>query len=206
MARKVVPEKVKEAKENIIEAAFDVISTEGLSQFTLSKVAAKANITKANIYWYFDSKEELLNDMALTLKNIFIYQIQSIYQQPISAKEKIRLIIEGVNSNDISHNCFLILKIFFEVKSSDSSVENIIRNGYKEYLDIVNLIFTDAIKGCELKSDIPPYDLAKFFISSLDACIIQKEIYGYSNYDLQILSYLFTNNFINEIKGDSDDK
>lgn len=206
MARKVVPEKVKEAKENIIAAAFDVISTEGLSQFTLSKVAAKANITKANIYWYFDSKEELLNDMALTLKNIFIYQIQSIYQQPISAKEKIRLIIEGVNSSDISHNCFLILKIFFEVKSSDSSVENIIRNGYKEYLDIVNLIFTDAIKGCELKHDIPPYDLAKFFISSLDACIIQKEIYGYSNYDLQILSYLFTNNFINEIKGDSDDK
>lgn len=202
MARKVIPEKVNEAKQRIITSAFDVLSTEGLSQFTLSKVAAKANITKANIYWYFNSKEELLNEMALTLKNIFIFQIQNIYQQPISSKEKIKLLIEEVNSSNISHNCFLVLKIFFEIKSSNRSIESIIRNGYKEYSDIVSLIFTDAIKYCELKSNISPCDLARFLIATLDACIIQKEIFGDNNNNLQILSYLFVNNFLNEIKED----
>lgn len=184
MGRKAIPEKVEEAKQNILSAAFDIVYTEGLSQFSLSKVAAKADITKAGIYWYFESKEALLNDMALTLKNTFITPVQSILQQPNSAKQKIKLIIDTVNDKEVSKNCSLIIKIFLEVKSSNSIIENTIKEGYIEYLAIVTSIFEDAIKCNELETDMLPCDLAKVFITALDAYIIQKEIFGDGNIDI----------------------
>lgn len=189
MGRKVIPEKVEEAKHNILSAAFDIIYTEGLSQFSLSKVAARADITKAGIYWYFESKEDLINDMALTLKNTFISPAQSILQQPVCAMEKIKMILDTVDDKEVSKNCSLIIKIFLEVKSSNSLIENTIKEGYMEYLGIVTSIFEDAIKCKELETDMLPCDLAKVFITSLDAYIIQKEIFGDGNID--ILYHMF---------------
>ena len=50
----------EERKEQIRKVALELIAQEGFSNITISKIAAKAKISKGLMYNYFDSKEELI--------------------------------------------------------------------------------------------------------------------------------------------------
>lgn len=47
----------------IIKSAIDVISEEGIQNYSLAKVAKKAGMTKAAIFYYFKNKEELTKSL-----------------------------------------------------------------------------------------------------------------------------------------------
>jgi AcrR family transcriptional regulator len=178
MARKIVPAKVDEAKEKIISASIDLIISEGFSKFTLSNVAAKVGITKAAIYWYFPSKEEILNVMASSLRTTFIDSAKRIAEQPISPKQKIEALILSLEKSATHKKCFLLIKVFLELYSTDNGIKNIIQKGYKEYLEIIRSIFVEAMENNELRTTISEATLAKLFCAALDGCVIQDELMG----------------------------
>jgi len=191
MARKVVPEKVEEAKENIISATMDLIIKDGFSKLTLSNVAKKAGITKAAIYWYFSSKEELINVMALSLRTTFIDSAKQIALQPIPPKQKIEAIFNAAASNEISKKCLLLIKVFLELYSTDDEIKKIIQEGYREYIGIIQDIFNEAISVGEINAEIPGTTLSKIFIAALDGCTIHNEMFGSEWIDFREVWNLF---------------
>ncbi|MBP2097715.1 TetR/AcrR family transcriptional regulator C-terminal domain-containing protein [Enterococcus rivorum] len=55
----------KLSKEKIVQAAFDLLKeTPELSTLSMRKVATKLSVQAPAIYWYFDSKQALLQQMA----------------------------------------------------------------------------------------------------------------------------------------------
>ncbi len=56
---KVVPEYREEAKNKILEAAFQEFSEKGFHQTTMEDVAKRVGVSKGALYLYFNSKEEL---------------------------------------------------------------------------------------------------------------------------------------------------
>lgn len=52
------------ARENIIEAAFDVLDEAGIEGVTLRKVACALGIRAPSLYWHFKSKQALVDAMA----------------------------------------------------------------------------------------------------------------------------------------------
>lgn len=191
MARRAIPKKVEEAKQRIITAAFDIAAAEGLSQFTLSKVAAKAGITKAGIYWYFESKEALLNEMALVLREAFAGPARGALQGQLSAKERMEFLVNALSCEDRLRDCTLILKIYFEAKENYPFIKSVIQDGYREFLAIVTAVFEEGIKNGELKTGMGADCLARFFVASLDACVIQGEMLGNEGHDLRTFCSLF---------------
>jgi len=178
MPRKIIPEKVEEAKGKIIYAALDVIIEDGLSKFTLTKVANKAGITKAAIYWYFTSKEDLLNYMASSFRESFIESGKQVAAQPISLERKIEGIILSLENDDTQKKCFLPIKVFVELYSSDHEIKNTIKEIYTEYIGILQGIFEKALDKGEIKTSITALSLAKILMALLDGCTIQDEISG----------------------------
>lgn len=51
----------KEMKELILQAASDIIGTEGIEQLSIRKIARKIEYSPSIIYHYFKDKEEILN-------------------------------------------------------------------------------------------------------------------------------------------------
>ena len=51
-------------RRSILEAARAQLLDGGIAEFEISKVAARADVSKASVYYYFESKEELISDMA----------------------------------------------------------------------------------------------------------------------------------------------
>ncbi len=57
------PEEVQLVKEEILEAASDLICTEGFDAFSMRKLGDRLGMTAANIYNYYASKNELYLDI-----------------------------------------------------------------------------------------------------------------------------------------------
>ena len=197
MARKIIPEKVEEAKEKIIYAALNVIIEDGLTKFTLSKVAGKAGITKAAIYWYFSNKEDLLYYMASSFREAFIESAKQVAAQPISSERKIEALIMSLENDDTHKKCFLPIKIFIELYSADHEIKKIIKDIYTEYIDILQGIFEEAINKKEIKTSVSALSLAKFLMATLDGCTIQDEITESPRMDYQEVFRLFVDFFTN---------
>lgn len=53
----------EERKEQIMKVALELMSKEGFSNVTISKIASKAKISKGLMYNYFSSKEELITEI-----------------------------------------------------------------------------------------------------------------------------------------------
>jgi len=191
MARKVVPEKVEEAKERIISTTMDLIIQDGFSKLTLAKVAKKAGITKAAIYWYFSSKEELLNVMASSLRATFIDSAKRIALQPIPPKKKIKAFFSTLENNDVHKKCLLLVKIFLELYSTEDETKSVIQDGYKEYIEIIQGIFDEAIKKGEIKTEISNIALSRIFTAVLDGCTIHNEMFGSQWIDFRAVQDFF---------------
>ena len=178
MARKMIPEKVEEAKEKIISATMDLIIKDGFSRLTLAKVAKKAGITKAAIYWYFSSKEALLNVMAASLRTTFIDSAKQMALQPIPPLQKIEALFDALENSEIHKKCLLLIKVFLELYSTDDKTKSVIQDGYKEYIKIIQGIFDEAIKAKKINTAISSIALSRIFMAALDGCTIHNEMFG----------------------------
>jgi AcrR family transcriptional regulator len=56
-----------EARERIINASIELFSKKGFDAASVSEIANQANVTKALIYYYFKSKEEILDCLVRSL-------------------------------------------------------------------------------------------------------------------------------------------
>jgi len=178
MARKVVPEKVEEAREKIISATMDLIIEDGFSKLNLSNVASKVGITKAAIYWYFSSKEELVHVVASSYRTKFIDSAKQIASLNISPKQKIEAYLNALEHDEARQKCFLLIKVFLEVYATNDEIMAMIQAGYKEYMEIVQEIFDEAIRIGEIQTELSSQTLAKLLAAILDGCTIHNEMLG----------------------------
>jgi len=195
MARKAVPEKVEKAKEKIISATMDLIIQDGFSKLNLSNVAKKVGITKAAIYWYFSSKEDLINVVASSHKTKLIDSDKQIAALNISPKQKVEAYFDALENDEARKKCFLLIKVFLEVYATNDEIMAIIQDGYKEYIDIVQRVFSDAIKDSEIQTDISSQMLAKILASMLDGCTIHNEMLGGNWIDFREVKLFYTSLF-----------
>lgn len=176
MARKVVPEKVEEAKEKIISATIDVIIEDGFYKLTLANVARKAGITKAAIYWYFPGKEELISAMATSLGETFIGGVKQLAALPIPPKQKIEVLFNELEKNNVTKKCFLLTKLFIELNSTGDKSAEILQAGHMEYIGLIQGIFDEAIAAGEIKSTLSSEALAKILVAMTNGCVIHNRI------------------------------
>ncbi|MBS7526336.1 TetR/AcrR family transcriptional regulator [Fusibacter paucivorans] len=54
---------MNKTKSNILMAAIEVVSKKGYHPATMDEIAKEANVAKGTLYYYFESKESIFNDM-----------------------------------------------------------------------------------------------------------------------------------------------
>lgn len=92
----------QESMNNIMEAAFKLIASQGYESTSISQIAAAAGVSKGLMYNYFDSKEDLLEklvtramnegenaitklikeDPAVTLRNLLAWFFKELRERP----------------------------------------------------------------------------------------------------------------------------
>ena len=75
-------------RDNIIQAAMDLINERGFSDTPMSQIAKKANVSAATIYVYFDNKEDLINKLYFHAKKKMRDYVMSSYDENATVEER----------------------------------------------------------------------------------------------------------------------
>ncbi len=141
--------------QKIIDTAAQLFHIKGYKATTLDDVAKQLGITKAALYHYISSKEQLLYKIYLqALENIFS-RISRISEMDISPDEKLRLIIEN-HIKDIIIDSISMIAVFF-TEENQLPEENFrkIQQEKRKYNRIVEKVIEDGISQGIFK-DVDP--------------------------------------------------
>lgn len=85
------PEEIEKIKDDIIEAALELILDVGFNKMSMRKLAEKVGMTATNLYYYYSSKDEIYLHLQIKGFKLLLGIMQTIYDQeknPYEALEK----------------------------------------------------------------------------------------------------------------------
>jgi len=103
--RRAAPTALPGTRSRILSAACDEFGARGFAATTVDRIAGRARVNKAMIYYHFSSKAALYTAIVREMYGQIAEQLQAIATQPLSAEAKIDALIETlVNAVDGSRH------------------------------------------------------------------------------------------------------
>ena len=145
---KVVPEYKEIAKTKIIQVAAKVFSEKGYHGSTMDKIAKKVGVSKATLYTYFKSKEDILKVIWL-LSNRTLIDIQKSFE----GRDYLEVLEEIYKMMSESEG----LHLSFEMTALSSHNENIKKlnkEAYNEKLEGLETFIQDQQNKGKIRDDL----------------------------------------------------
>ena len=86
----------KNRKEELLELAYNLFITKGYDNTSVDEIIEKANMAKGTYYYYFTSKEEMLDQVIDNMINKEILEAKKFIDMPISVEQKLIGIINSL--------------------------------------------------------------------------------------------------------------
>lgn len=168
---KVVPEYKEIAKNKIIQAAIKVFYEKGFHKATMDEIAKNIGVSKATIYTYFDSKEEILKEIwKLSSENILDLKKTFNESDCFEVLEELyRMIAESSG-----------LHLSFEITALSSQNENIKqinKESYEAKLEALKLFLEDQQEKGNIRADMDADTLAQI-ITALYTDVVSQLLIG----------------------------
>lgn len=158
------------SKEIILNVAREVFAEKGFDGARVDEIAKRAKVNKALIYYYFESKEQILTEL-----------IETCIQDTINNKNQlIQTLQPSENFN------------FFDSKLMDL----LLNQGFKLYeskKDIFNIILSEALKDNATKINIFKM-FETIFVDGTKR--IQQMGYEVTDYDMEMITFYFYFSFM----------
>lgn len=176
MARTKTDEKTNEAKKHIIREAIEIIVDDGMQALTMSNIAARLNMSKPAIYWYFENKDSLIFGINDYVRCEYIDSIKAISEdKEINAVEKLERVVsfaEHRGGNDLKM-CIVSMKLLLEYLTKDCEMRAALKKSYDEYITHISRIVEQGMDEGTFRKDIDPFVMAVFLVGALDGSLQQ---------------------------------
>ena len=174
---KVIPEYKEEAKAKIVKAARTVFAKKGYHEATMDDVAKEVGVSKGALYSYFESKEDLLEEISLqgheTLRNI-LFETCKIGNLEAALEEVYAKITHQFKGN--LHTHFEVVAL----SSHDSKIRQIVYEDYKKDIAAVWAFMEEKKNQGDIRTDIDARVLAELF-TALYLGTLAKLVIGFPN-------------------------
>jgi AcrR family transcriptional regulator len=140
----------EERRQQILEAALEVFGQKGFNAANVSDVAARAGVSQGTIYWYFESKEELLTQALLFFfENFGQGTLEALAQCPTAA-EKLRALGQAmVGFATEAEGLFTLFLEFWASSARRAETGQLWIGMLVEYKDLVVGIIEEGIRTGE---------------------------------------------------------
>ena len=173
--------KSEKSRDSILEAAAKLFRRQGYSATTLRQIAAMAEIKAGSIYYYFDSKEAILNEVLHRgLLRVFEAVKTALKEAgKVSHRRRIGLAIEAhlVALLEASDFTSANIRIYGQLPEHLKKLHRPLRRSYAKYWD---QLFLDARRAGEIRADIEIIPLRIFVLGALNWTI---EWFSFSSKD-----------------------
>jgi AcrR family transcriptional regulator len=161
--------KSEKSRDSILEAAAKLFRRQGYSATTLRQIAGLAEIKAGSIYYYFDSKEAILDEvLEQGLRRIFeAVKVALKEAGKVSHRRRIGLAIETHLAALLEASDFTSanIRIYGQLPEHLKKRHRSLRRAYAKYWD---RLFLDARRAGEIRADIEIAPLRIFVLGALN--------------------------------------
>ncbi|WP_293397657.1 TetR/AcrR family transcriptional regulator [Nevskia sp.] len=141
---------------SILDAAASLFSRTGFDAVSLSEIASRAGVCKANIFHHFDSKEALYLDVMREACKCHAEFAEQLLLEPLSSTEKLLRLVE-FEFHDMFENEARTQLIFREVLNAGSGKgREIAENIFQRNCNAVIALFQEGVDRGEFRSELDP--------------------------------------------------
>jgi TetR/AcrR family transcriptional regulator, fatty acid metabolism regulator protein len=151
----------------ILDAAITVFARQGFHSARVSDVAAEAGVAYGLVYHYFDSKDQMLNELFSERWALLLEASKEMRRSDASPRDK----LGGVASFIIEsyrHEPELMKVIIVEVTRAANSFGRTHLPEIRQAYDLVAEIVSDAQEAGEFRDDVDPSFAAMLFYGAIE--------------------------------------
>ncbi|MDE2376604.1 TetR/AcrR family transcriptional regulator [Bradyrhizobium sp.] len=161
--------KSERSRDLILQSAAQLFRRQGFSATTLRQIAARAKIKAGSIYYHFDSKDEILDEVLdRGLRHVFETVKTAIERAgKVSHRRRVGLAIEAhlVALLETSDFTSANIRIYGQLPEHLKTPHRPLRRAYAEYWD---RLFLNARRAGEIRADIEIVPLRMFVLGALN--------------------------------------
>lgn len=161
--------KSEKSRDTILEAAAKLFRQQGYSATTLRQIADMARIKAGSIYYYFDSKEAILDEVLDRGLHGIFEAVKAALKSAgdVSHRRRIGLAIETHLTGLLEASDFTSanIRIYGQLPEHLKKRHRPLRRAYAKYWD---RLFLDARRAGEIRADIEIVPLRIFVLGSLN--------------------------------------
>ena len=161
----------------ILDSAIHVFAEQGFHHCRVSDVADEAGVAYGLVYHYFDSKEEILNQLFSERWQLMLDAITEIDSQQVPARDKLYMVASFI-IDSYRHEPQLMKVIIVEVTRAANSFGATHLGKIREAYSMIATIVDGARQDGSFKSDISADFAAMCFYGAIEQ-LLSGWIFGY---------------------------
>jgi AcrR family transcriptional regulator len=148
------PDVSKERKNQILDAAMDTFSKVGFHKARMSDIAESSGLSKGSLYWYFESKNDLINNLFARVFEPEIKDFKILLADSRPVRDRLMAYAERVADDMIKLLKWTpLLYDFIALAFRQEFIKISIRKYYKQNMEILEELIQQGIDSGELKAN-----------------------------------------------------
>jgi TetR/AcrR family transcriptional regulator, fatty acid metabolism regulator protein len=154
-------------RRQILDAAIRVFARQGFHACRVSDIAREAGVAYGLVYHYFDSKDQVLNELFVERWSLMLQAIEEVDARPIGAREKLDA-VAGFIIDSYRHDPELMKVIIVEVTRAANSFGRTHLPEIRKAYDQIAKIVSDAQSSGEFRSDVDATLASMWFYGAIE--------------------------------------
>lgn len=180
--------RTKLKKDSIINAAWELFSDRGITDVSISEIAAKAKVSQVSIYNYFGDKNTLAKEVLVSYLDRAIKGYDEILERDIPFSEKLKIIIDKKHELTAELNDSSISKYAWE----DKTLQQVFKEAANtKAISVYNKFIELGKKEGAIDISIPNDAILAFLLSSVSIMEQSDYLKTSSEYKMGILRLFF---------------
>jgi len=144
----------EERKNQILDAAKDTFSKVGFHKARMSDIAESSGLSKGSLYWYFDSKNDLINKLLTRVFEPEIKDLKSLVNDLRPASERLMIYAERGAEDMIKLLKWTPLVYeFFALAFRQDFIKKSIRKYYQQHMEILEELIQQGLDSGEFRAN-----------------------------------------------------
>jgi AcrR family transcriptional regulator len=140
-------------KNQILEAAMEVITQNGYENSRMDDVVKSSNMSKGAIYWYYKSKKDLYLDLVNYWVMRYSDMVTKIMEKDQKASLQLKQILNYfIDEYEKDPEPFKALTEFWSMAQKDDDFHKKVQKVYAAFLEVIESIIANGKKSGEFKN------------------------------------------------------
>ena len=140
-------------KNQILDAAMEVITQNGYENSRMDDVVKSSNMSKGAIYWYYKSKKDLYLDLVNYWVMRYSDMVAKIMEKDQKASSQLKQILNYfIDEYEKDPEPFKALTEFWSMAQKDDDFHKKVQKVYAAFLEVIESIITNGKNSGEFKN------------------------------------------------------